>query len=160
MRVVGLDLAGKKENETGFCLLHGSEVTTETVREDIEIIELIKGSEPDVVAVDAPFDFPEDGMYRECDEKLKERGYDVLSPNFPGMKVLVERAKSLIEKLEEVDDFEIIEVFPRATEEILPVKKTKNMTEDEYDAFLCALTGKKYLQDEQENLDGIIIPEE
>ncbi len=159
MKVVGLDLAGKQENDTGFCLIQGSNVRTETVKSDIEILELIKGIDPDLVAIDAPLSFPEEGMYRDCDEELKDRGYDVLSPNFPGMRVLVNRARSLVKKLEEMDGLGIIEVFPRATEKILPVKKTGNMTEDEFDGFLCALTGKKYLRDEHEDLDGIIIPE-
>ncbi|MFP4115807.1 MAG: DUF429 domain-containing protein [Candidatus Aenigmatarchaeota archaeon] len=160
MKVLGLDLAGKDENDTGFCLLDGSKVETHVVKADVEILELVKGADPDVIAIDAPLSFPEDGMYRGCDQRLRDRGYDVLSPNFPGMRVLVNRALSLVKKLKREDDFEVIEAFPRATEKILPVKKGKNMTEDEHDAFLCALTGKKYLQGEHENLDGIIIPED
>lgn len=160
MKVVGLDLAGKQENETGFCLLDVPDVRTEILKKDVEIVEVVKGADPDLIAVDAPLSSPEDGMYRDCDEELKDRGYDVLSPNFPGMKVLVRRAKSLMRKLEEADDYEIIEVFPRASEKNLPLKKTKNTTEDEFDALLCALTGKKYLEGEYENLGGIIVPEE
>ncbi len=160
MKVVGLDLAGKQENDTGFCLLEGSDVRTMVLKSDIEILEVVKGTDPNVVAVHAPLYFPEDGMYRDCDEELKDMGYEVLSPNFPGMKVLVRRAKSLVAKLERIDDFEIIEAFPRAAMDRLPIKKTDNMTEDEFDALLCALTGKKYLQDEYEDLDGIVLPEE
>ncbi len=158
MKVVGLDLAGKEENETGFCLLEPPEVRTEILKTDIEILEVVKGADPDLIAVDAPLSFPEEGMYRDCDEKLKDRGYDVLSPNYPGMEVLVRRAKGLVNKLKNIDDFEIVEVFPRASEKNLQVKKTKNLTEDEFDALLCAITGKKYLRDEYEDLDGIIVP--
>ncbi|MFP4116588.1 MAG: DUF429 domain-containing protein [Candidatus Aenigmatarchaeota archaeon] len=160
MKVVGLDLAGKEENDTGFCLLDGCSVRTEVLKTDVEILEVVKGVNPDLIALDAPLGFPEDGMYRDCDEELKEKGYDVLSPNFPGMKVLVRRAKSLVEKLKTVDGFEIIEVFPRASEDNLQVRRTENLTEDEFDALVCALTGKKYLRDEHEDLKGIIVPVE
>ncbi len=160
MKVVGIDLAGKQENDTGFCLLDGSDVVTRVLKSDVEIVEVVRGTEPDVVAVDAPFSFPDEGMYRDCDKELKDMGYEVLSPNYPGMKVLVQRAKALIGKLKGLGEFDIIEVFPRAAEKNLPVKRTNSMTEDEYDAFLCALTGRKYMKDEYMDLDGIVIPEE
>ncbi len=158
MKAVGLDLAGKQENDTGFCLIDNSNVKTLTLGSDIEILELIKGADPDVIAVDAPLSFPKEGMYRECDDKLRKRGYDILSPNYPGMRVLVNRARSLVSKLERTDGFEIIETSSDVSEDILPVKRTGDMTDDEFEAFVCALTAVKYLQDDYENLGGMIVP--
>ena len=77
---------------------------------------------------------------------------------------MVERAKNLIRKIKEIDErIEVIEVFPRATEKILGLKKGKKVNKDKYDALLCAITGEFYLKgnferigDEKEGL--IIIP--
>ncbi len=160
MKVVGLDLAGKQENDTGLCFIEGSSVKILTVRTDVEIMEIVKTTDPDIIAVDAPLGFPEEGMYRDCDQKLKDMGYDVLSPNFPGMRVLVNRARSLVGKLSKMDGYDIIEVFSQASEDILPARRTCGMSEDEFDAFVCALTAKKYLEGEYKDMDGIVLPED
>jgi predicted nuclease with RNAse H fold len=160
MKVVGLDLAGKPENDTGFCLLDGSSVDTDILHSDQEIIDRIREIKPDLIAIDAPFDFPEDGMYRDCDLELRKRGYDPLSPQFPGMQVLVKRVKGLLGKLEESGSYEIIEVFSDASKDILPIKPAEGVNEDEFDALACAITGEMYLKDKYGDLDGIIVPEE
>lgn len=158
MKFIGLDLAGKEENDTGFCVLEDSRVETRLLHTDSEILEKVKNEDPDVIGIDAPFDFPQENKtYRTSDFQLKERGFEPLSPNFPGMRVLVLRAKEI---LKELQDYDVIEVFPRATEKILSVKPSKNANEDEFDALLCALTARNYWKDEYENLDGIIIPKE
>lgn len=160
MKIVGLDLAGKPENDTGFCAMENSDIDTKILHSDKNIIEEVKKVDPDLVAVDAPFGLPDDGMYRDSELELKERGFDPLSPKFEGMKVLVKRAKGLISKLERSDkNFEIIEVFPAASKSILHLKPSEEANEDEFDALVCAVTGKKYLQGKYENLEGIIVPE-
>lgn len=160
MKVVGIDLAGKPENETGFCFLQESEVETKVLHTDEEIIKGIERIQPDLIAIDAPFDFPEDGMYRDSDLELKDRGFKPLSPNFPGMKILVRRVKGLLKKIEELDfNPEVIEVFPQATGEILQLTPSADVSEDEFDALLCAISGKKYLKNEYEDLNGIVVPE-
>lgn len=159
MKVVGLDLAGKEENDTGFCTLEDSNAETETLHSDKQILREVKEVGPDLIAVDAPFNFPEEGMYRESDLELKKRGYKPLSPNFPGMKILVKRAKGLLAKLENLKlEIEIIEVFPQASKKILQVKPADGANEDEFDSLLCAITGRKYLEGEYEDLKGVVIP--
>ncbi len=84
-----------------------------------------------------------------------------MSPLFPGVKILVERAINLIKKLDK--KIEVIEVFPRATEKILGLKKEKRVNKDKYDALLCAITGECYLKGNFEKLGSeeegcIIIP--
>ncbi len=58
--------------------------------------------------------------------------------------------------------FKVIEVFPRATERVLGLKKEKRVNKDKYDALLCALTGKYYLLGKYELIgdekEGIVIP--
>jgi len=112
--------------------------------------------EPDIIAIDAPFSFPEEGYYRDSDKKLQELGFKPLSPRFPGMQPLVERAMKLVSELRE--NYRVIEVFPRATEGILGLGEKKT---HEYDALLCALTGKYYFQGKFRAVgkEEIIVPE-
>jgi len=160
MKVVGIDLAGKEENPTGFCVLGEGGAETEILRSDEEIVDRIEEVGPNLIAVDAPLDFPEKGMYRKSDLELKRKGFDALSPNFPGMKMLVKRARDLLNKVDGLDlDPEIIEVFPEATEETLGLKPSEDADEDEFDALLCAITGEKYLKGECKNLYGVVVPE-
>lgn len=159
MKSVGIDLAGKPENDTGFCVLRNSKIETKILHSDRSIIDEVKYVSPNVVAIDAPFGTPEDGMYRDSELELKDRGFNPLSPNFKGMKVLVQRAKGLISELKDIDQsFEIIEVFPEASKSILHLKPSEKANEDEFDALACAVTGRKYLGEEYENLEGIIVP--
>lgn len=160
IKIVGLDLAGKEENDTGLCLLTDYKAETKVLKSDREILKAVEEAEPDLIAIDAPFGFPESGMYREGEIVLKDMGFSPLSPNFPGMKVLVRRAKGLIGKLRELDmKFEVIEVFTAASREILGLEPAEEVNEDEFDSLICALTGRKYLNNEYKDLNGIIIPE-
>jgi len=164
MRSVGIDLAGLETNETGFCVLdfNGEDkVIVKRLLTDREILQEIEKvndeKKIDVIAIDAPFDFPKSGLYRPGEKKLLERGFKPLSPMFPGMKPLTRRGK-LLSTILRKDGFLVIEVFSRASEKILGLKKSRRANEDEYDALVCALTGKAYLKGEYEDLDGIIIP--
>lgn len=160
MKIIGLDLAGKSENPTGFCLITFNEKTetkTKVFYSNKEILEEIDKINPDLIAIDAPFEFPEEGYFRKSDILLKQKGFKPLSPRFPGMRYLVNRVKKLIKKFR-TKNYKTIEVFPKASEKILGLEKNENANEHEYDALLCALTGKYYKEGEYENLDGIIIP--
>ena len=164
MRSVGIDLAGLETNETGFCVLdfNGEDkVIVKRLLTDREILQEIENvnaeKKIDVIAIDAPFDFPKNGLYRSGEIKLLNRGFKPLSPMFPGMKPLTRRGK-LLSTILRKEGYLVIEVFSRASEKILGLKKSKRANEDEYDALICALTGKAYLKGEYEDLDGIIIP--
>jgi len=156
-KVVGIDLAGKDKNPTGFCVLTDYGSKTYLYFKNKEILKRIYEQQPDVVAVDAPFDFPKKGYFRPGDQELQKRGFHMLSPKFPGMIPLVERAKKLVAELRK-KGFKVIEVYPRASESILGLSMKKGSNEHEYDSLLCALTGKYFLEGKTENLFGIIVP--
>ncbi len=153
---VGIDLAGKDKNPTGLCILTDKKSRAFIVFSDDEILKVVDDVKPDVVAIDAPLSFPKQGYYRDGDMALKGMGFNPLSPLFPGMKCLVERGMKLKDVLTG-KGYRVIEVFPRATEAVLGLKEKKS---HEYDALLCALTGKYYLQGRFESLgpEKIIIP--
>lgn len=160
MKVVGVDLAGKPENPTGFCILEADgEVKTEikVLKEDSEIIKAIEDAKPDCVAIDAPFWTPASGFWRRSEELLIKRGFKPVSPKLPSMQVLALRAKGIVENLRK-SSFRVIEVSSAATEKILQASREPKSNEHEYEALLCALTAKFYLDKKFEDLEGIIIP--
>lgn len=162
-KIVGLDLAGKDKNPSGYCVLEINEFQERVTKilllfTDEQIIDEIEKEKPELICIDAPLSFPSKGYFRDSDLALISLGFRPLSPVFPGMKTLVERAIKLKNILEN-KGYKVIEVFPRATEKILNLKKERRVNKDKYDAFLCAITGKYYLQNKFEILDGeIVIP--
>jgi len=154
---MGIDLAGKDKNPTGICIIKENKTSVKIVYKDEEILNEIEKHKPDVICIDAPFDFPSSGFFRESDKLLISEGYKCLSPRFKGMQPLVIRAKKLVKLLK--NRFTVIEVFPRATEHIFRLKPEKGANPHKYDALLCALTGKCYLNGNYRDLKGIIIPE-
>jgi len=73
------------------------------------------------------------------------------------MRLLAMRAKRIANEIRKMN-IEVIEVFAAASEKILGLKKQRGRSKDEYDALLCALTAKAYMEGNYEDLGGIIIP--
>ena len=160
MLSLGIDLAGKDTNETGFCIIefsgNGMKISTKSLLDDREILREVEMAKPDIIAIDAPLSLPSSGYYRESDSLLRQRGFNALSPLLPGMKTLALRGMMLSKILSQ--NHNVIEVFPRAAEKALGLSKDSVANAHEYDALLCALTGKKFLENGCEDLAGIIIP--
>lgn len=182
MEIVGLDLAGKKTNDTGVCLLKEVEgdktVSCLTLKSDQKLLEFIKTNKPDLVAIDAPLTFK--GETRYCDRVLAE--YGALSPTLPGMRVLADRGGRLAQTLFR-ENIKVIEVFARACSKILGVADSKDynmqkkmmglellgdintrlLTRDELDAVCCAITGYLHLMGKTKTVGEkdceIILPE-
>ena len=162
MKVAGLDLAGKPENPTGFCIMSDEGSETKLLYSDEEIIKNIDESKPACIAIDAPFWLPRAAMgrippWRKCDQLLLKRGFRPLSVAMPTMQQLAMRANSLIRQLRS-KGYVVIETFPRAAEAVLGLSKEPRKNQDEYDALLCALAAKSFVEKKFEDLDGIIIP--
>lgn len=157
MKVVGIDLAGKAENPTGFCVLTENGTETKLLYSDEEILKEVEEAEPECIAIDAPFWMPQFGLWRPCDEKLIRRGFQPVSSVFPMMRLLVSRASKIVRILNE-KKYKVVEAFSPASESMLGLSKEPRKNKDEYEALLCALTAKSYLEGNYENLDGIILP--
>lgn len=163
---LGIDLAGKDKNPTGFAHMKDNEFFISKVYSDSEIISKTKELGPDVIAIDAPFSFPKQGFFRQCDLDLRKMGFYTLSPRLKHMEILVLRCQKILDGLKDLK-CKIIEVFPRATEKILGIDKKfvrmkfGKISKDEYDAILCAITGKLYMEGkcrEIGDMDKIVIP--
>lgn len=125
---------------------------------------------PDVVAIDAPFNLPSKGNMRDCDQTMKQIGLSPLPPTLPGMRILVERAKIIVRWLSE-RGIKAIEVFPAGALRFLGYKKKPKsnaerirvirylmkmlnlkssrpiykISPDAFDGLICAITGLAYL---------------
>ena len=150
---MGIDLAALPKNPTGVCVMGKEDIILTTVYGDEEIMEEVRKSEVELIAVDAPL--MEEVKVRDVDKFLKK--YGAMPPTMKGMRKLTERAWKLMEKMEREFNVKIIEVFPTATAKILGIY-SKNWVEmgnilniearnkHELDAYLCAITACLYLE--------------
>ncbi len=160
----GIDLAAKVENETGVCVLVGEgKIECETVFVDETITKKMK--DRSVIAIDAPLSKTEEA-FRQAERELMSEFGAMLPLNTPGMKALSERGVDLRKDLECKTDAVVIETYPRAVEKNLNLNREdldldfKN--EHEYDAYLSAVTAKKYAENEYEEFgegkETIVLP--
>jgi len=172
---IGIDLAGKPCNPTGICILKidNMEISLKTLYSDEEILREISIYPPDktILAIDAPLMRDDSKPKLRLADKLLKK-YGAMPPTMKSMKYLSIRASNLSRKLK-LKGYKVIEVFPTATAKILGIyNKEYNKTADvldiepknkhELDAYLCALTGKLFLQGETievgDNEGKIILP--
>ncbi|MBS7621726.1 DUF429 domain-containing protein, partial [Candidatus Bathyarchaeota archaeon] len=163
--IIGIDLAGKKENPTGLAVWRNKNVETCLIYTDKEILEKVTRANPKIVAIDAPLKLPKSGIFRKADKELIKRGYRVFPPVLPAMKKLTLRAIRLNRLIMEMG-IQTIEVHPTSTRKALgmPIKDWKTiqnilksiglagslsqraLTPHEIDAVTAALTGYFYME--------------
>jgi predicted nuclease with RNAse H fold len=180
--IIGIDLAGKQENPTGWAVWKNKTVKTNLLYADRQILEGIIHNKPEFIAIDAPFRLPEKGILREADRKMIDSGFRVFPPGLKAMKMLTERAVKLNMLIRE-KGFKTIEVHPTSTCKALslPVKdwrkiqtaliqiglggdlEERALASHEIDAVLAALTAHLYARNEtravgREEEGYIIVP--
>lgn len=163
--IIGIDLAGKEKNPTGFAVWRQKKVKVFSVYTDKEILSAIIFFKPTIVAIDAPLKLPKEGVLRKADRELIKRGYRVFPPGLPAMKTLTLRAMRL-NKLITEKGIKTIEVHPTSTRKALnmPTKdwetiraifkdiglkvtlEEKALTSHEVDALTAALTAHLHMQ--------------
>jgi len=116
--IIGIDLAGKAENPTGWALMKNRTVKTILLYKDDEILRKTIENEPILIAIDAPFSLPERGLLRKAYREMTKGGYKVLPPGFPAMKRLTLRAIRL-NKLMADKEYTTLEVHPTSTRKAL-----------------------------------------
>ncbi len=163
MVTVGIDLAAKPVNPTGFAVWDDGVVRAFTVYTDLEIITSCIRVYPHLIAIDAPLTFSQG--YREADKELLRRGIRVFPPNL--ISELVFRAMKIKARLGNV-----IEVFPGAFYKILNIEEedldkfviflNKPRSKHERDAVVCALIAAMAIEGKTEAVgkkgEKIIIP--
>lgn len=152
MNILGIDLAGKRTNSTGICIVYDNKIEFKTVHSDKQILNITSEVNPDIIAIDAPIMHGKPRV-RKVDKLLIK--YRALPPSLPSMKSLTRRGSKLAAQLK--TRYNVIEVFPTATAKILGIYsnnyreveekldvKVKN--KHELDAYLCALTAMMFLE--------------
>lgn len=182
--IVGIDLAGKATNPTGWAMLRNKTISTCHLNHDEEILKRSINCDPKIIAVDAPLSMPKKAIMRKADKEMHKRGYPVFPPRFPAMEKLTLRAIRIVRELTR-RRFKVIEVHPTSTRKALkmPTKdwkkiqtiflriglegdlKTRVLTPHEIDAVTAALTGHLYIQGKTELIGDkkegyIVVPSE
>jgi len=180
--IIGIDLAGKPENPTGWALWRNRRVKTSLVYRNNDILKGIARSKPAIIAIDAPLSLPKSGILRKVDKEMIARGYRVFPPILQAMRKLTVRAIE-INKLIADKGYRAIEVHPTSTRKALnmPSKdwgkiqailksigvegdlKVRTLTPHEVDAVTAALTAYLHMQSQTKTLGDdeegyIIIP--
>ena len=180
--IIGIDLAGKPKNPTGWALWKSKKVETSLIHTNEEILEGITHSDPTIIAIDAPFSLPKKGILRIADREMIRRGYRVFPPCLPAMKTPTLRAIKL-NKLTTKKGYRTIEVHSTSTRKALnmPLKdwrkiqttletiglegtlKLRTLKCHEIDAVTAALTAYLHMKNQTEAIgngeeDYIIIP--
>lgn len=179
--VVGIDLAGSPNRNTGLCTLKKGIITSCTIlHTDQEIINYVEKEDPAIVAIDAPLNLPpgrrsiEDRNgehFRPCDRELLRRGIRFFPITLGPMRLLTKRGIRLKRTLT-ARGYAVIEVYPGAAQDIwrtgrkqdglsklrkglekLGVKGLhEEMSGDELDAVTAALVGRFFLRGKAEVL--------
>ncbi len=167
--IIGIDLAGKAKNPTGWAMLRNKIISTCHLHHDEEILKRSINCDPKIIAVDAPLSIPKKVIMRKADREMQKHGYPVFPPRFPAMENLTLRAIRIVKELTE-RRFKVIEVHPTSTRKALkiPTKdwekiqtillrlglegelKTRVLSPHEIDAATAALTGHLYIQGKTE----------
>lgn len=180
--IIGIDLAGKPENPTGWALWRNRRVKTSLVYRNNDILKGIARSKPAIIAIDAPLSLPKSGILRKADKEMIGRGYRVFPPILQAMRRLTVRAIE-INKLIAEKGYRAIEVHPTSTRQALSMPSkdwekiqailksigvegdlsVHTLTPHEVDAVTAALTAYLHMQSQTKTLGDdeegyIIIP--
>jgi predicted nuclease with RNAse H fold len=167
--IIGIDLAGKPQNPSGWAVLKNKRVKTSLVYTDGEIMEGILQNKPTVITIDAPFHLPKEGALREADKQMIMKGYRVFPPRLQGMQKLTLRAAELNRNVAKTG-YKTIEVHLTSTRKALcmPSKdwrkiqtslariglegdvRVRTLISHEIDAVTGALTAYLYLRNQAE----------
>jgi hypothetical protein len=177
---LGIDLAGKQQNPTGWATLTKGTIKAGEIYTDKEIIDLVRREAPVLTAIDAPLSLPKKEILRKADKEMIKRGYRVFPPRILAMEKLTLRALKLVKELQRAG-FKVIEVHPTSTRKALnlPHKDWRNiqtiliqiglkgdielraLTPHEIDAVIAALTAHLHLKGKTvkigNNIEGYII---
>jgi len=163
--IVGIDLAGKATNPTGWALLKNRQIQTCNLYLTKEILAHTFNFSPTLVAIDAPLALPKKSAMREADRQMHKLGYPVFPPRFRAMKTLTLRAIRITKKLKE-RRIHVIEVHPASTRKALGIPtrdwkriqeifkkigykgdiETRILTPHEIDAVTAGLTAHLYIK--------------
>jgi hypothetical protein len=139
--IVGIDLAGKPANPTGFARLTVTAksklaVTSTLLYDTVDIVNETLAVNPDLVCIDAPLTLPRGRCclnkdcscaksgrnMREVERVMYKRKIRIFPPTFAGMKTLTLRGMELAAIFHK-NKLHVIEVYPGSTQDILGIPR-------------------------------------
>ncbi len=164
----GIVLTGDVAEATAIAFIDDDTVTTTSVHDDEEIMELLEERRPTVIALNAPPERVDETGFREGDEDLIDEGHAMLPQ---GMRdtALLERAAFLTRSVRRTGFGQVIEVDPDIARQELDIEGDDGLgdygyetgdihTVDEFHAVVLALTAKLFDHDQYSDY-GIIVPD-
>ena len=141
---VGIDLAASVHNNTGVAAIQdGKVIEAKIIQTEKEILDFVQKHKPNLIAVDAPLSFPQEGAYRQAEKLLRILGMQTFPlKGMKAMELLVKRAMRLAKTLHE-SGFTIIETFPSPLRNHFKIT-TKNP--HIRDAIICANVAALHLK--------------
>jgi predicted nuclease with RNAse H fold len=132
--VIGIDLAGSENRDTGFCALYEDmDTVCLRLRSDREIIRAVEVFGGRTIAVDAPLALPKGRPslevvgpphFRVCDLQLREMGIPFFPITLGPMRLLTKRGMALKERLERMG-LTVFETYPGAAQDILGIPRKR-----------------------------------
>lgn len=141
--LVGIDLAGPKNHkETAVATIVNKKITLDSGYSDSDIYKLIKNTNVDLIGIDAPLSYNEQGGYRDSDRELRKllnsRGFKdigVMAPTYNRMIYLTSRGIRLSRLINSITPspplfevhpgaFFVLDNFPYKT--VIDLKKSKD----------------------------------
>jgi len=95
MVVIGIDLAGKRENPSGLAIWKNKRAKTSLVYVDQEILENITRNKPTLTAIDAHLTLPKGGVTEKGGEINDRERHRIFPPKLPAKEELSIRATKL-----------------------------------------------------------------
>jgi predicted nuclease with RNAse H fold len=175
MTFIGIDLAGSPKRPTGFCVIDFKKrVECRVLYTDTEILEAVKKTAAEIVAIDAPLALPKGrhcleehcrrrAHFRACDRVLSRMRIKYFPITIGPMRMLTARGIILARHLEQLG-VQPIETFPGGAQDILGIPRKQDglevlqqalarvcsgdvrrkLTGDELDAVNCAMVARDY----------------
>jgi predicted nuclease with RNAse H fold len=165
MKILGIDLAGKEENQSGLCILDDLKMEYLTNYTNQEIINTVNNTKPSLIVIDAPLSLPKGrcclekeckcavgGHFRMAERQIRKYGR-ILPLTFTGMKMLTLRGIYLSSILR--TQYTVIESHPRTSSMNLGIvnpieflnkisKVPLIISDHEIDAGILTITGYLY----------------
>ena len=137
MKIIGVDLAGTDNNQTGFAIVNGFSTSTSVLFTDEEIIDAVEKSGANLVTIDSPLGYPKGrccldyncecrkyGCMRIGEKQMVKIGVRIFPCGFGGMQKLTTRGMKL-RKIFEEKGYEVIETYPGSAQDLLDMPRKK-----------------------------------
>lgn len=142
-RIIGIDLTGSEEKESGWSYLAGEHAQCRRIKTDAELIETVIDLKPDIVSIDSPLAYPKNrccarkdcecskyGIMRQSERLLRHFGITVYPCLIDSMVNLTTRGMRLAKTLRGMG-YTVIESYPGVAQDVLMIPR-KGKTKEQF----------------------------